>query len=123
MSSWDEYIFGEVENEDFLDELTDLDEQDLYEAVEDAVNLGLRAGDHEDPEYLNGLCAASIAAIWCGAPYSSGTVTEGYPLIREHIGACETSLQELSSKHLEKELERSGDEAPEGLETYAEALS
>lgn len=123
MSSWDEYIFEEQDNEEFLDELVDLDEQDLYEAIEDAVNLGLRAGSHDDVEYLNGLCAASVAAIWCGAPFSTGAVTDEYPFIREHIGSCETSLQELSGQLLDKELERTGDDAPEGLETYSEALS
>ncbi|KGM18496.1 MULTISPECIES: DUF4259 domain-containing protein [Corynebacterium] len=123
MSSWDEYIFAEQDNIDFLDELADLDEQDLYEALEDAVNLGLRTESPDDVEYLNGLCAASVAAIWSGAPFSSGVVAEDYSFIRSHIGSCETSLQELSAQLLDKELERAGDEAYEGLETYAEALS
>ena len=123
MSGWDEYIFKESDNIEFLEELTDLDDQDLYEAIEDAVNLALRTEDSDDVEYLNGLCAASITAIWSGAPFSSAVVAEDYQFIREHIGSCETSLQELSAQLLDKELERVGDEAFEGLETYAEALS
>lgn len=123
MSSWDEFIFEEPENVEFLEELTDLDDQDLFEAIEDAVNLALRATDTTDAEYLNGLCAASITAIWSGAPFSSSVVAGDYQFIREHIGNCESNLQELSAQLLDKELERVGDDSFEGLETYAEALS
>lgn len=123
MSNWDEYIFHDEDNVEFLDELVDLEPTDLFEALEDAVTLALRHAKPGDVEYLNGLCAASVAAIWCGAPFSSATVADEHPFVRHYIGQCGDILQEQSSLLLDKELENLGDSAPEGLETFSEALT
>lgn len=123
MSNWDEYIFHDDDNIEFLDELIDLEPTDLFEALEDAVTLALRHSEPGDVEYLNGLCAASVAAIWCGAPFSSASVADEHPFVREYIGQCSDKLQEQSSLLLDKELENQGEAAYEGLETFAEALT
>lgn len=123
MSNWDEYIFHDDDNIEFFDELIDLEPADLFEALEDAVTLALRHSEPGDVEYLNGLCAASVAAIWCGAPFSSASVADEHPFVREYIGQCSDKLQEQSSLLLDKELENQGEAAFEGLETFAEALT
>ncbi|QFQ02956.1 hypothetical protein CUROG_08040 [Corynebacterium urogenitale] len=123
MSNWDEYIFHDDDNIEFFDELIDLEPADLFEALEDAVTLALRHSEPGDVEYLNGLCAASVAAIWCGAPFSSASVADEHPFVREYIGQCSDKLQEQSSLLLDKELENQGEAAYEGLETFAEALT
>ncbi|MBC2682103.1 DUF4259 domain-containing protein [Corynebacterium anserum] len=123
MSNWDEYIFHDVDNVEFLDDLVDRDPADLFQAIEDAITFALRHAQPGDVEYLNGLCAASVAAIWCGAPFSSATVADEHPFVREYIGHCDETLQEQASLLLDKEIDRRGDSAPEGLETFAEALS
>lgn len=123
MSNWDEYIFHDDDNIEFLDELIDLEPTDLFEALEDTVTLALRHSEPGDVEYLNGLCAASVAAIWCGAPFSSASVADEHPFVREYIGQCSDKLQEQSSLLLDKELENQGEAAYEGLETFAEALT
>lgn len=123
MSNWDEYIFHDEDNIEFLDELIDLEPTDLFEALEDAVTLAWRHSEPGDVEYLNGLCAASVAAIWCGAPFSSASAADEHPFVREYIGQCSDKLQEQSSLLLDKELENQGEAAYEGLETFAEALT
>ncbi|HIW95476.1 MAG TPA: DUF4259 domain-containing protein [Candidatus Corynebacterium gallistercoris] len=128
MSNWDETVFGDEDNTDFLDELNDLDDRDLEEALEDAINTALHHAAISSGEYSNGLCAATIAAIWAGAPYSAATVADDHPFIRQHIGEVEGGLQELALQLLYKEHERRAEqmddsEDAEGLETFVEALS
>lgn len=123
MSVWDEVIFQDEDNIEFLDELVDMDQQDIEEALEDAVTLALRHASPGEVEYSNGLCAASVAAIWCGAPFSSATIADEHPFVRLYIGQCSDSLQERASTLLDRELELRGEDAPEGLETFSEALT
>lgn len=123
MSTWDEHIFHDEDNIEFLDDLAELDPEDLFEALEDAVTLAIRHSAPGEVEYANGLCAASVAAIWCGAPFSSATVADEHPFVRAYIGQCSDSLQEQAGALLDKEMERAGDDAPEGLETFAEAVA
>lgn len=123
MSVWDEIIFHDEDNIEFLDELVDMEHEDIAEALEDAVTLALRHANSGEVEYTNGLCAASVAAIWCGAPFSSATIADEHPFVRQYIGNCPDSLQEQASTLLDKELDERGDDAPEGLETFSEALT
>ncbi|WP_312097023.1 DUF4259 domain-containing protein [Corynebacterium dentalis] len=123
MSVWDEVIFQDEDNIEFLDELVDMDQQDIEEALEDAVTLALRHASPGEVEYSNGLCAASVAAIWCGAPFSSATIADEHPFVRQYIGQCSDSLQERANTLLDRELELRGEDAPEGLETFSEALT
>ncbi len=123
MSSWDEYILQEEINQDFMADISALDDDELQEAVMDSITIALDQSDPGDPEYLTGLCAASVAAIWNGAPFSATDVADEFPLIRDHIGRCPEELQERALQLLDTELEKLGSEAPEGLETYVEAVS
>lgn len=67
MSAWDQEIFTEEVNEEFLDELVELDDEEIIEAIQDACLLALRqAGSISEDERRNGLAAATIAAIWAG---------------------------------------------------------
>lgn len=123
MSVWDEVVFHDESNIEFLDELVDLDQEEISTALEDSVILALRHAEPGDVEFTNGLCAASVAAIWCGAPFSSAVIADEYPFVREFIGQCPDTLQEQASLLLDQELDSRGDDAPEGLETFSEALT
>lgn len=134
MSNWDEFIFSQEDNVDFLDELAELEAPEVVGALVDAVNLALRDGQPDSLDYSIGLCAATVAAIWGGAPFSTASVADEHPYIRAHIGECPANLQEVSLQLLDGEMERraasandgddteDGDEA-DGLETFVEALS
>lgn len=128
MSTWDETVFADDTNTDFLADCDDLEGEALVEALQDACTLAQDsdAGDEGravDPDYINGLCAATVAAIWSEAPFTSATVADERPFIREGIGQCPDALQEAALALLDTELEAAGDEAPDGLETAVEALS
>ena len=104
MSAWD-------------DELSDLDDDEIVEAVRDACLLVLRQSNVNEVERLNGLAAATIAAIWAGAPFSAGDVADTYPYIRELIGTGDESLHEAAAELLESV------EDDEDVEVFTEALS
>ncbi|WP_462398327.1 DUF4259 domain-containing protein [Corynebacterium falsenii] len=123
VSTWDEKIFGDEDNQEFLDELIDLDHREVEGALEDAVNIALLHADQGSSDYRVGLCAATVAAIWAGAPFSSASTADEHEFIRRYIGSLEPKLQELSLQLLDRELERGGTDAAEGLETCVEALS
>ncbi|MEJ6549442.1 DUF4259 domain-containing protein [Corynebacterium sp. USCH3] len=137
MSTWDETVFADDTNTDFLADCDDLEGDALASALQDACTLALdsgargqggagtagTAGTTVDPDYINGLCAATVAAIWSGAPFTSAAVADEHPFIREGIGQCPDALQEAALELLDGELEAAGDEAPDGLETAVEALS
>lgn len=117
MTTWDVAIFGEDDNIDFLDELVDLDDEDIVEAVRDACLLVLKQPKVTDVERLNGLAAATIAAIWAGAPFSAGEVADSYPFIRELIGSGDEILNEAAAELLETV------EEDEDVEAFVEAVS
>lgn len=123
MSNWDEYIFHHEDSLEFLDELIDLEQDELVQALDDAVTLASNHAHPGDTEYTVGLCAASIAAIWCGATFSSSTVADEHPFVREFIGQCPDGLQERAGLLIDAAMQSWEDEVPEGLETFAEALT
>ena len=90
MGAWDDAIFSEEVNVDFLDELANLDEA---------------------------LCAATIAAIWAGAPFSAGEVADTYTFIREMRGSGSDQLREVALDVLENA------DVDEDLDVYIEALT
>lgn len=116
MSTWDKYIFSTDVNVDFLDELVNLDDEDIVEAVRDAVMLAA-SGEATADEEENALAAATIAAIWAGAPFSSGDIIESYPFIRGLVGSDDEALNEKALGLLE-DVEEEYD-----LEAFIEALS
>ena len=87
MSTWDETVFADDTNTDFLADCDDLEGEALVGALQDACTLAQDsdAGDEGravDPDYINGLCAATVAAIWSGTPFTSATVADEHPFIR-----------------------------------------
>jgi hypothetical protein len=128
MSTWDETVFADDGNADFLADCDDLEGEALVGALQDACTLALDSdaadeGRAVDPDYINGLCAATVAAIWSGAPFTSASVADEHPFIRAGIGQCPDTLQEAALELLDAELDSAGEDAPDGLETAVEALS
>ncbi|AGP31391.1 DUF4259 domain-containing protein [Corynebacterium terpenotabidum] len=123
MSTWDDTVFADENNVDFLVECDELDERDLVRALQDACTVALNHATPGDADHTTGLCAATVAAIWAGAPFTSAEVADDHPLIRSHIGACPDSFQEVALQVLDGHLDATGEDAPDGLETYVEALS
>ncbi|MDR7328694.1 DUF4259 domain-containing protein [Corynebacterium guangdongense] len=118
MSAWDQVIFSEDVNVDFLDELNDLDDDDIVEAVRDACLLAVRQADSaSEDERRNGLAAATIAAIWAGAPFTAGDVASAYPFIRGLAGSGDEELNATAAELLEAE------ETDEDVDQFIEALS
>ena len=60
MSTWDEQIFTVDTNTDFLDELVDLDFEEIFEAVRDAVLLAAK----QDENCVQHARNQRIAARW-----------------------------------------------------------
>lgn len=122
MSAWDEEIFSVEANVDFLDELDSLDEDEVEQAVIDAALLAA----NQDPdsvseeELLNGRAAATIVAIWAGAPFSAGEVADTYPFIRNRPATVSDEAVEAATAVLEGVGE---DEAGASLDQFLEALA
>ena len=123
MSSWDRRISEDEAVEEFFEELDDLEDDELFELVESTVKIALLQADPGDMDYSMGLGAASLVAIWHGAPYALGDLTDRFSFIRGYIGQSDNSLTDSALELLDQEMERLDDQAPEGLETYVEALS
>ena len=73
MSTWDSIIFSSDAVTDLLEEVSVLEDDDLSGALLDACRLA--AGDADDDEARAGLGAATVAAIWSGAPFSAGQLS------------------------------------------------
>ncbi|GAB3941926.1 DUF4259 domain-containing protein [Corynebacterium tapiri] len=101
MSTWDSEIFNDDANEEFLAELDGLPEDDIVEAVRDACLLTLKQGNVSAEEEANGLAAATIAAIWAGAPFSAAEIVDTHPFIRDLIGSADAELCEAAAQVLE----------------------
>ncbi len=116
MSTWDTDIFSTEANVDFLDELVELDSDSLVEAVRDAVLLAASPSPSGD-ELDNGRAAATIAAIWAGAPFSAGEVADTYGFIRGGFADVDEELAAAASGVLENV------DTEEDIEPFIEALS
>jgi hypothetical protein len=117
MSTWDEHIFTSDDNVEFLDDLIALDEDDIIEAIHDAIMLATGNNQATEEEEQNALAAATIAAIWAGAPFTAGDVVSNYPYIRDLVGYSSEALNEKATELLE-DVEEDYD-----LEPFLEALA
>ena len=117
MSTWDEHIFTSDVNVEFLDDLISLEEDDIIEAIRDAIVLANDDSGATEDEEQNALAAATIAAIWAGAPFSAGEVVSNYPYIRDLVGYSSETLNEKATSLLE-DVEEEYD-----LEPFLEALA
>lgn len=122
MSTWDEEIFSLEANTDFLDELVSLDDDEIEQAIIDATLLAA----NQDPDtlseadLLNGRAAATIVAIWAGAPFSAGEIADTYPFIRNRPATVGEEAAEAAATVLESV---DGEEAGVGLDQFLEALA
>ncbi|SDS38387.1 DUF4259 domain-containing protein [Corynebacterium timonense] len=116
MSTWDTDIFTSDANAEFLDELAELDIEEVREAVRDAVLLGASESATAD-EVANGRAAATIAAIWAGAPFSAGEVADTYGFLRNGAADVDEKIAELAVALLEDV------EGEEDVDQFIEALS
>lgn len=117
MSTWDASIFQEEANVDFLDELADLEDDVIVEAIRDACLLVVKQPGASEEDRLNGLAAATIAAIWAGAPFSAGEVAEAYPFIRGLVGSGDEELNAAAAELLESA------DTEADLDQFTEALT
>ena len=121
MSTWDEEIFSVDANTDFLDELDTLEGDELEQALIDAVLLAA----NQDPstvnedELLNAQAAATIVAIWSGAPFSAGETADTYTFIRTHNGALDEETAEAATSVLEAAAEHTDSDLDQFLEALA----
>lgn len=122
MSTWDRDIFSRDINIDFLDELSDLETDDLVEAVHDAVLLAANDDGATEEEIANGQAAATIAAIWSGAPFTAGDVADAYPFIRS-ASAGGVEIDEKLAEAAVAVLESADVEDEQDVDPFIEALS
>ncbi|WP_087116074.1 DUF4259 domain-containing protein [Corynebacterium urinipleomorphum] len=117
MSTWDLAIFNEDANVDFLDDLADMDHEETVEAVRDACLLALDKDNATDEELLNGQAAATIAAIWAGAPYSAGEIADTHSFIRASSVELDEKLVDAAVAILEDI------DSEQDVDQFIEALS
>ncbi|MCZ9309233.1 DUF4259 domain-containing protein [Corynebacterium uberis] len=123
MASWDAVVFDTEAATDFLDELSDRDADEVRDSIVDACTIAASESASAD-DVAVGQAAATIAAIWAGAPFSAGEVADAYPFIRELIGTTSEELTDAAATVLEAAAEEdAGDTAPDDLDVFLEALS
>lgn len=123
MSTWDHIILEAEPVEEFFEDLEDLDDSELFAVLESSITEALTHAEPGEADYTAGLGAATLVAIWNGAPYTAAEVADRFHFLRAHIGHSIESLTDAALNLLDKEMERLGEEAPEGIETFVEALS
>ncbi|WP_165243021.1 DUF4259 domain-containing protein [Corynebacterium lizhenjunii] len=116
MTTWDREVFGSEVNGDFLDELLSLEDEDVVETVRDVIVAAV-SGQASEAEEENALAAATIAALWAGAPFSASDIVRAYPFIRDLAGSGDEELNEQAAEILQRV------EDDHDVDAYIEALS
>lgn len=116
VSGWEDTIFGIDNNIDLLDELADLDPGSIVEEVSDLVTIAAKQGA-EGEEQDHALLAATLLAIWAGAPFSDSELAQDYPFILSLRGKGDEDIREVAAELLENA------DSEEDLDPYIEALS
>lgn len=117
MSTWDMAIFDEDVNVDFLDDLAEMDFDERVEAVRDACLLARDKDNASEDDLLNGQAAATIAAIWAGAPFSAGETADTYSFLRASSAELDEKLIDAAVTILEDV------DSEQDLDQFIEALS
>lgn len=120
MSTWDTAIFSKDVNVDFLDELASLDVDERMEAVRDACLLAVDRDNASEDELLNGQAAATVAAIWAGAPFSAGDIADSYPFLRTTSAELDEKLVDAAVAILE---DLAASDTEYDVDQFIEALS
>ncbi|WJY67487.1 hypothetical protein [Corynebacterium auris] len=116
MSTWDTEIFTAEANAEFLEDLAELDIEEVEAAVRDAVLLAASQSATAE-EVDNGRAAATIAAIWAGAPFSAGEIADTYGFLRNGAAQVDEKVAEVALALLEDV------EGEEDVDQFIEALS
>ena len=121
MGAWDLTVLNEPDNEEFLDELATLEGEDLFTGVLDAVLLVTKQHSDRPEDRTNAEVAATIAALWNGAPYSASDAIENYPFVVDPDYDIDEddmdTLREASVEVLESA------DTEDDVDPYIEALS
>lgn len=117
VSTWDMAIFNEDANVDFLDDIADLDFDETVQAVRDACLLAGDKDNATEEDILNGQAAATIAAIWAGAPFSAGEIADTYPFLRASSVELDEKLIDVAVAILEDV------DSEQDVDQFIEALS
>ena len=91
--------------------------RDRVEAVRDACLLAMDKDNATEEELLNGQAAATIAAIWAGAPFSAGETADTYPFLRTAAADVDEKLVEAAVAILEDV------DSEQDVDQFIEALS
>lgn len=110
-------IFNEDANVDFLDDLADLDFDETVQAVRDACLLAGDKDNANEEDILNGQAAATIAAIWAGAPFSAGEIADTYSFLRASSVELDEKLIDVAVAILEDV------DSEQDVDQFIEALS
>lgn len=110
-------IFNEDANVDFLDDLADLDFDETVQAVRDACLLAGDKDNATEEDILNGQAAATIAAIWAGAPFSAGEIADTYSFLRASSVELDEKLIDVAVAILEDV------DSEQDVDQFIEALS
>lgn len=121
MSTWDSIIFSSDVVTDLFEAVSSLDDDELAEVLRDACRLAAR--DADDDEARAGLGAATVAAIWSGAPFSAGQLVDEYPFIRDGIGSCPEELREAAAETFEVLVPGLPEDEQEAVEGFVEAVN
>lgn len=124
MVAWDEKIFSLSGNQDFLDELNRFYEDEEYDqlisSLEDICALSVDNDFSNVEESNNSFCAATVVAIWSGAPFSTSGLVEEYPFIRAMASYLNDDLKEYALQIIEYAASQYEDD---DLDSFIEALS
>lgn len=120
MSTWDAIILDDDHVAELLDDIDALDPEEQAEALRDACLLAV--DDATEGESRAGLGAATIAAIWSGAPFSAATRVDEHPFIRAGIGDCPEELREAAAEVFELLIPALDAEEQEMAGEFAEAV-
>ncbi|WP_448851430.1 hypothetical protein [Corynebacterium sp. 335C] len=122
MTTWDSTIFAAPAAAELLEEIDAIDDaEERAESLAGACRLG--AADADRDEAAAGLAAATVAAIWCGAPFSATDVIDDHPFIRAGIGSCPEDLREAAAEAFEALTADLPPEDAEAAEEFAEAVN
>ena len=117
MSTWAMAIFDEDVNVDVLDDLAEMDFDERVEAVRDACLLARDKDNASEDDLLNGQAAATIAAIWAGAPFSAGETADTYSFLRASSAELDEKLIDAAVTILEDV------DSEQDVDQFIEALS
>lgn len=103
MTAWDVEIFSRELASEFLEDLAQREDlSDIADAIYDAVTVASAPGTVAAADEELGLAAATVVAIWAGAPLSDHELVENYPFLRR------SQLGNYDEDASEELLERAG---------------